>query len=129
MSAVRRGGPAGSSSVESIEGIAMPLFEVETEAHIIITWAGDEGAATEVVGEAYPTEKLIRMTKRPRDTWVISKSALGIAGRIDPCNTARDCLSKAAGDKVHAIRLYMHETGTDLERARKVIESNMVMGW
>ena len=38
-------------------------------------------------------------------------------------------LAKAAGDKVHAIRLYMHETGDDLDRARKVIESNMVMGW
>jgi uncharacterized protein (DUF1499 family) len=71
----------------------------------------------------------MRLTKRPRDTWVISKSALGISGSSDPCATARDCLSKAAGDKVHAIRLYMHETGTDLERARKVIESNMVMGW
>ena len=107
----------------------MPLFEVETDAHIIITWASDEDAATGVVNEAYPSERVIRLTKRPRDTWVISKSALGINGRIDPCNTARDCLSKAAGDKVHAIRLYMHETGTDLERARKVIESNMVMGW
>ena len=107
----------------------MPLFEVETEGHIIITWASDEDSATGVVNEAYPSEKVIRLTKRPRDTWVISKSALGINSRIDPCNTARDCLSKAAGDKVHAIRLYMHETGTDLERARKVIESNMVMGW
>ena len=36
---------------------------------------------------------------------------------------------KAEGDKVHAIRLYMHETGADLEQARKAIESNMVMGW
>jgi hypothetical protein len=107
----------------------MPLFEVETEGHIIITWASDEDSATGVVNEAYPSERVIRLTKRPRDTWVISKSALGINARIDPCNTARDCLSKAAGDKVHAIRLYMHETGTDLERARKVIESNMVMGW
>ena len=107
----------------------MPLFEVETDAHIIITWASDVDAATEVVNDAYPSEKIIRMTKRPRDTWVISKSALGIAGRTDPCHTARDCLAKASGDKVHAIRLYMHETGTDLERARKVIESNMVMGW
>ncbi len=107
----------------------MPLFEVETEGHIIITWASDEDSATGVVNEAYPGERVIRLTKRPRDTWVISKSALGISGRIDPCNTARDCLSKASGDKVHAIRLYMHETGTDLERARKVIESNMVMGW
>lgn len=107
----------------------MPLYEIETESHIIITWAGDQDAASDVVHEAYPHEKVLRLTKRPRDTWVISKSALGIAGKADPCNTARDCLSKAAGDKVHAIRLYMHETGSDLERARKVIESNMVMGW
>jgi len=42
---------------------------------------------------------------------------------------ARDCLSKSSGDKVHAIRLYRQETGSDLETARKVIESNMVMGW
>lgn len=108
----------------------MPLFEIETESHIIITWAADEKAAEGVVHENYPTESPIRVTKRPRDTWVISKAALGIRGQTtDPCGTARDCLSKAAGDKVHAIRLYMQHTGTDLERARKVIESNMVMGW
>ena len=107
----------------------MPLFEVETEAHIIITWASDQDAAAAVVNEAYPHEKINRLTKRPRDTWVISKSALGITSSEEICHTARDCLSKAHGDKVHAIRLYMHETGTDLERARKVIESNMVMGW
>ena len=107
----------------------MPLFEVETDCHIIITWASDEDSASTVVNQAYPSEKVIRMTKRPRDTWVISKSALGIAGKMDPCHTARDCLSKAEGDKVHAIRLYMHETGSDLEQARKAIESNMVMGW
>jgi hypothetical protein len=107
----------------------MPLFEIESEGHIIITWASDSDAATALVSEAYPGERVIRLTKRPRDTWVISKSALGIQGKADVCNTARDCLSKAHGDKVHAIRLYMHETGTDLERARKIIESNMVMGW
>lgn len=107
----------------------MPLFEVETEAHIIISWASDEDAVSHVVNEAYPGEKVLRLTKRPRDTWVISKSALGITQKIDPCHTARDCLAKARGDKVHAIRIYMHETGEDLERSRKVIESNMVMGW
>ncbi len=108
----------------------MPLFEVETDAHIIITWADDEAAAGVVLADAYPRDKVIRMTKRPRDTWVISKSALGLTTSTnDPCNVAHDCLSKAAGDKVHAIRLYMHETGSDLESARKVIESNMVMGW
>jgi hypothetical protein len=107
----------------------MPLFEIETESHIIITWAGDEDGASQVVNDAYPGERIVRLTRRPRDTWVISKTALGIAGATDPCGTARDCLAKAAGDKVHAIRLYMHETGADLERARKIIESNMVMGW
>ena len=109
----------------------MPLFEVETDAHIIITWADDEAAAGVVLADAYPRDTVIRMTKRPRDTWVISKGALGLTTghKSDPCNVARDCLSKAAGDKVHAIRLYMHETGSDLERARKAIESNMVMGW
>jgi len=107
----------------------MPLFEIETDSHIIITWAGDEEKAAAVVKDAYPSEAVVRMTKRPRDTWVISKGALGLTGSTDPCNVARDCLSKASGDKVHAIRLYMHETGEDLERSRKVIESNMVMGW
>ena len=108
----------------------MPLFEIETSAHIIISWAADEQAAGEVVRNAYPTEDIVRLTRRPRDTWVISKSALGLTdSRVDPCHTARECLAKASGDKVHAIRLYMHETGDDLERARKVIESNMVMGW
>lgn len=107
----------------------MPLFEVETDSHIIITWAKDNDGATAVVADTYPNESVIRMTKRPRDTWVISKSALGISGETDPCSTARDCLSKAEGDKVHAIRLYMQETGVDLEQARKTVESNMVMGW
>ncbi len=107
----------------------MPLFEIETDCHIIITWAQDETSARDVVRASYPQESPVRVTKRPRDTWVISKAALGIAKETDPCSTARDCLAKAAGDKLHAIRLYMQETGTDLERARKVIESNMVMGW
>ena len=60
---------------------------------------------------------------------MISKAALGLTGKLDPCHVARDCLAKSAGDKVHAIRLYIQETGSDLEHARKVIESNMVMGW
>ena len=108
----------------------MPLFEVETSGHIIISWAADEAAAAAVVEQAYPGESIMRLTRRPRDTWVISKSALGLTdSRINPCDTARDCLARASGDKLHAIRLYMQETGDDLDRARKVIESNMVMGW
>jgi hypothetical protein len=108
----------------------MPLFEVETNAHIIITWADNDEAANGVVKDAYPNDEIIRLTKRPRDTWVISKGALGLTTQSsEPSGVARDCLAKAAGDKVHAIRLYMHETGSDLDNARKVIESNMVMGW
>ena len=107
----------------------MPLYEIETDSHIIITWAADETAARDVVKEAYAEDAVIRLTKRPRDTWVISKGVLGLTSRMDICGVARDCLSKSSGYKLHAIRLYMHETGSDLEKARKVIESNMVMGW
>jgi hypothetical protein len=108
----------------------MPLFEIETDSHIIITWADDESAARSVVADAYPTDEVVRLTKRPRDTWVISKGALGLTTpKLDPCAVARECLSRSAGDKVNAIRLYRMETGSDLEHARKAIESNMVMGW
>ena len=107
----------------------MPLFEIETDAHIIITWADDEAKAREVAADSYPGENILRLSKRPRNSWVISKGVLGIKIKTDPCSVARDCLSKAAGDKVHAIRLYMQQTGDDLEQSRKVIETNMVMGW
>lgn len=107
----------------------MPLYEIETDAHIIITWADDQESAQAVAAESYPGETVLRMSKRPRNSWVISKGLLGIQKTTDPCSIARDCLSKAAGDKVHAIRLYMHETGDDLERSRKAIETNMVIGW
>lgn len=107
----------------------MALFEVETNAHIMIVWAGDKEAARKFALDNYPSEDIIRVTTRPRDAWVISKKLLGLEGKADPCSTARECLSRAAGDKLHAIRLYMHETGTDLEGARKAIESNMVIGW
>jgi hypothetical protein len=107
----------------------MALYEMETESHIVITWADSEDAARAILFENYPSEEAIRITKRPRDTWVISKSALGISGKTNPCDVARDCLDNAAGDKLHAIRLYMQKTGNDLEHSRKVIESNMVFGW
>ncbi len=108
----------------------MPLFEIETDSHIIVTWAKDEVSARDVLRDAYPTDAVVRITKRPRDTWVISKAVLGATGRqLDICSIARDCLAKSSGDKLHAIRLYMSETGSDLEKARRIIESNMVMGW
>lgn len=108
----------------------MPLFEIETDSHIFITWAVDESAARETLVKAYPSDTIARITRRPRDSWVISKAAIGASGRnLDICSIARECLSKSSGDKLQAIRLYMSETGSDLEKARRVIESNMVMGW
>lgn len=107
----------------------MALFEVETNAHIMIVWSDDKDQAKSFCSENYPNEEILRVSHRPRDAWVISKRLLGIESTVDVCNTARECLAKARGDKLHAIRLYMHETGTDLEGARKAIESNMVMGW
>ena len=107
----------------------MPLFEVETTSHIMIACVEDEPKARSFAVANYPNEEIIRVTHRPRDAWVISKKLLGLHSEGDPCAVARDCLSKAAGDKLHAMRLYMQSTGSDLEGARKVIESNMVLGW
>ena len=107
----------------------MPLFEVETTSHIMIACVSDEPAARAFAAEHYPSEEIMRISHRPRDAWVISKKLLGIPGNGDVCQTARDCLSKAQGDKLHAVRLYMQATGTDLDGARKVIETNMVRGW
>jgi hypothetical protein len=107
----------------------MPLFEVETTSHIMIACVADEEAARSFAQTNYPTEHILRVSHRPRDAWVISKNLLGIHNAGDPCAIARDCLSKSQGDKLHAVRLYMQTTGSDLEGARKAIESNMVRGW
>ena len=107
----------------------MALFEVETNGHIMVVWSDDKDRAKAFCQDNYPEEEVLRVTLRPRDAWVISKRMLGIDGTVDPCSTARDCLARSAGDKLHAIRLYMHETGTDLDGARKAIESNMAYGW
>lgn len=107
----------------------MPLFEVETTSHIMIACADDADAARSFAVTNYPAEAILHVTHRPRDAWVISKKLLGIQVDSDPCQTARDCLARAAGDKLHAVRLYMQATGTDLEGARKAVESNMSRGW
>ena len=107
----------------------MPLFEVETTSHIMIACVESEAEARGFAASNYPGEEVLRVSHRPRDAWVISKNLLGLKGGIDPCSQARDCLAQAHGDKLHAVRLYMQQTGTDLDGARKAIESNMAMGW
>jgi hypothetical protein len=108
----------------------MPLFEIETTAHIMIAWAQSQPEAEATTREHFPEEDILRVTKRPRDAWVISKRLLGLEGTAAaPCDRARECLSRARGDKLHAIRLYMHDTGVDLHEAQRAIETNMSLGW
>ena len=107
----------------------MALYEIETSAHIMISWADSQADAREVAREHYPEDDVLRITRRPRDVWVISKGLLGISGHAAPDDSARECLARASGDKLHAIRLYMLDTGTDLHAAQRAIETNMSLGW
>jgi len=107
----------------------MALYEIETESHIMVGWATSLEQAEHIAVQHYPEEKVLRITKRPRDLWVISKRLLGLTGKAEPCDVARDCLNRASGDKLHAIRLYMLDTGADLHEAQRAIETNMSMGW
>ncbi|MEM9701753.1 MAG: DUF6793 family protein [Planctomycetota bacterium] len=107
----------------------MALFEIETDAHIMISEAETEDAALDVAREHYPEESVLRVARRPRDVWVISKGLLGIRGAAAPDSSARECLAKASGDKLHAIRLYMLDTGADLHAAQRAVETNMSLGW
>jgi hypothetical protein len=107
----------------------MALYEIETNAHIMIGWAETQESAEGIASELYPEEEVVRVTKRPRDIWVISKRLLGIKEATEPNDVARDCLARARGDKLHAIRLYMIDTGVDLHEAQRAVETNMSLGW
>ena len=69
--------------------------------HIVIV-ADNEEIAWAVLAESYPAEQPVR-GRNARDTWVI-EGGRGFAHR--PLRPAR-LLDRAAGDKLHAIRLYM----------------------
>jgi len=72
-----------------------------------------------MVNEGDPGRRnaVIRLTKSPRDTWAISKSARNL-GQNRSLHT-RPRLPFKARRQGPRIRLYMHETGTDLERVAK----------
>jgi len=95
----------------------------------MIGWAESKEAAKALAKEHYPDDQILRVTKRPRDIWVISKRLLGLKTPAEPCDIARECLARARGDKLHAIRLYMMDTGADLHEAQRAIETNMSLGW
>jgi len=121
--------PQTTKPSRTAKGELMALYEIETESHIMVGWASSLEQAEHIAAQHYPEEKIRRIAKRPRDLWVISKRLLGLTGNGEPCDVARDCLNRASGDKLHAIRLYMIDTGSDLKEAQRVIESNMAMGW
>ena len=107
----------------------MALYEIETTAHIMIGWAESEADAQAMAVETYPDEEVVRVSRRPRDLWVISKRNLGIDKPMSPNEVARNCLDRARGDKVHAIHLYMRDTGVDQKEAQRAIETNISLGW
>lgn len=108
----------------------MPLYEIETDGHIMIGWADSVEAARSLSREHYPDDEILRVSKRPRDLWVISKRLLGLATDDSlPCDIARECLSEAAGDKLKAIELYAARMGVELQEAQRAIETNMSLGW
>ncbi len=77
----------------------MALYEIETTQHIMIGWADSTDQAKQIAAQHYPHEDVVRLTKRPRDIWVISKGMLGVKGTSEPNDAARDCLARAKGTK------------------------------
>jgi hypothetical protein len=120
---------AAPSTASGPEASVSALYEIETDNHIMIAWATSREHSLEIAKQHYPEDDIVRITKRPRDIWVISKRLLGIKGTAEPSDIARDCLARSQGDKVHAIRLFMLDTGCDLHDAQRAIETNMSMGW
>ena len=50
----------------------MPMFEIETNAHIMMAWADEQETAENFAKEHYPEDEILRITRRPRECWVIS---------------------------------------------------------
>jgi hypothetical protein len=107
----------------------MALYEIETTAHIMIAWTASLAEAEAMAHEHFPEEDVLRIARRPREAWVISKRLLGLEGATAGAETARLCLAKAGGDKVKAIGLYMAEMNVDQQEAQKAIETNLSLGW
>ena len=116
--------------------LSMPdAFAAETDLTVDGTWSV-RIPASPTSYERFAAEKLRSVLSEAFGVTVAISAnasepyiAVGSASEADVSDVARECLAKASGDKLHAIRLYMKETGVDLEKARKMIESNIVYGW
>ena len=64
----------------------MALYEIETNAHIMVGWADSNEAAEQLANEHYPEEEVLRITTRPRDIWVISKRWLELTSMTLSCS-------------------------------------------
>ena len=47
----------------------MALYEIETNAHIMVGWANTQEEAENAAQENYPEDEILRVTRRPRDMW------------------------------------------------------------
>ena len=43
-----------NSLLDDMEDLTLPLYEIETNAHIMIAWAADDAAARAMATENYP---------------------------------------------------------------------------
>ena len=86
----------------------MPLFEVETDAHIIITWADNEEAAARVLQDAYPGDRVIRPVfgraeRFARTIDLVADPVLGLTDACDDVAEAKLAVAIAIGCVVHGL--------------------------
>ncbi len=107
----------------------MPLYEIETNGHIMIGWADSTDAARALAVDLYPEDQILRISKRPRDLWVISKRLLGLRLRPLPVISPANAWRKPLATSCTRSGFTAQKTGTDLQEAQKAIETNMSLGW
>ena len=96
----------------------MPLFEVETTSHIMIACAMMRKPLGLVCGHELSGRRDSSCDPPSPRRLGDFEEAAGHPGRFRSLPDRRAyCLAKAAGDKLHAVRLYMQATGTDLDGA------------
>ena len=97
----------------------MPLFEVETTSHIMIACVADDKAARDFATTHYPSEEIMRVTHRPRDAWVISKTLLGIQSEGDPCRSPAIACRRPRGTSCMPCASTCNRRGRDLDGAAR----------
>ncbi len=94
-----------SATRHGLKGSVMPLFEIETEAHIMIGWASSLEQAEHIAAKHYPEEKILRITRRPATCgsfpkacwgWVKSSGPAMSPATASPAPPATNCTPSAS---------------------------------